>query len=441
MMGRPVKCHRMRTGERRTAVFVIGGSLPGRRADGETQVMLQRRWAGAEFPAWISTASGERLRLLYPGTWNLGPGPDFRDARLLAESGHLLRGDVELHRRERDWVAHGHDRDPAYAEVVLHVLGAGRRRLCEGSAPEEEIRAAKAGTGPARVIVLPAIASERPPAVPSARLPCHDVVRRGGRAAVEARLQRLAVERRRRKVASLRWPSGTGRAASADDVAYRALLGALGQADNRAALERLALPLTELRGLDRNMISERLLVEAERLERASVVRWERRGRPANRLEARLSAAAALLAEMLPELARKLTGLAFLEPREAVGALRVPGLLGPGRASQLLVDCCYPLALAYPDLVARSGAGERTGRSTAWGLMQRWLDLPGAKYQHTASLRTRLADQGHNSWRNGASQALLDLQSDHCRLGGCAVCPLGRLAREPVARSARPSTNI
>ena len=130
----------------------------------------------------------------------------------------------------------------------------------------------------------------------------------------------------------------------------------------------------------------------------------------------------MLAEMLPELARKLTGLAFLEPREAVGALRVPGLLGPGRASQLLVDCCYPLALAYPDLVARSGAGERTGRSTAWGLMQRWLDLPGAKYQRTASLRTRLADQGHNSWRNGASQALLDLQSDYCRLGGCAVCP-------------------
>ena len=74
-------------------------------------------------------------------------------------------------------------------------------------------------------------------------------------------------------------------------------------------------------------------------------------------------------------------------------------------------------------------------------MQRWLDLPGAKYQRTASLRTRLADQGHNSWLNGASQALLDLQSDYCRLGGCAVCPLGRLAREPVARSARPSTNI
>jgi hypothetical protein len=171
----------MRTGERRTAVFVTGGSLPGSRADGETEVMLQRRWAGAEFPAWISTESGERLRLLYPGTWNLGPGPDFRDARLLAESGHLLRGDVELHRRERDWIAHGHDRDPAYAEVVLHVLGVGRWRLREGSAPEEEIRAAKAGTGPARVIVLPAIASERLPAVPSARLPCHDVVRRGGR--------------------------------------------------------------------------------------------------------------------------------------------------------------------------------------------------------------------------------------------------------------------
>lgn len=156
---------------------------------------LQRRWARAEFSAWFTSEAGERLRLLYPGTWNHGPGPDFREARLVGESGGVLLGDIELHRRERDWIAHGHDVDPAYAEVVLHVVGRGPR---PGASPRNS-----RGTEPARVIVLPPPGSERAAPPPTVRLPCHDVVRRGGRAAVEARLDWLGVERLRRKAASL----------------------------------------------------------------------------------------------------------------------------------------------------------------------------------------------------------------------------------------------
>lgn len=220
-------------------------------------------------------------------------------------------------------------------------------------------------------------------------------------------------------------------------------MGALGQADNRAAMERLALelPLSQLRGLGREAISRRMLARAERLQRESAIQWQRRGRPANRPEARIRAAAALLAALLPELAVGLAGLAQLELREALDLLRVPRVLGPARALQLLVDYCYPLALGQPDLAAESGDGRPDGRSlVAPRLVRRWLDLPGAKYQRTAPLRARLSEQGHRSWRNGASQALLGLESDYCRLGGCAVCPLGRLAREPVAHRARPSTN-
>ena len=152
------------------------------------------------------------------------------------------------------------------------------------------------------------------------------------------------------------------KASSPDDVAYLALMGVLGPADNRAAMEHLALelPLSQLRGLGREAISRRMLVRAERLQRESVVRWQRRGRSANRPEARIRAATALLAAMLPELALGLAGLARLEPREALGLLRVPRLLGPARALQLLVDCCYPLALGQPDLAAEPGEGALVG---------------------------------------------------------------------------------
>ena len=90
-----------------------------------TEAALQRHWACATVPVMLRTTQGERLRLLFSGAWNHGPGPDFRNARLLRRGGQVLRGDVEIHRRARDWRAHGHHRDPAYLSVVLHLIGGG----------------------------------------------------------------------------------------------------------------------------------------------------------------------------------------------------------------------------------------------------------------------------------------------------------------------------
>lgn len=67
------------------------------------------------------TDAGRRVRVLYPGRPGTAAGPDFRDALLEVEGLGLVRGDVELHRRQNDWYAHGHDDDPNYNGVVLHA--------------------------------------------------------------------------------------------------------------------------------------------------------------------------------------------------------------------------------------------------------------------------------------------------------------------------------
>ena len=67
------------------------------------------------------TDAGRRVRVLYPGRPGLAAGPDFRDALLEVEGLGQVRGDVELHRRQQDWYAHGHAADPNYNGVVLHA--------------------------------------------------------------------------------------------------------------------------------------------------------------------------------------------------------------------------------------------------------------------------------------------------------------------------------
>ena len=70
----------------------------------------------------LVTEAGEFLRVIYPGRPSSRAGPDFRDAVLLTGDGSKVTGDVELHTTAPGWYSHGHDTDPNYNGVVLHVV-------------------------------------------------------------------------------------------------------------------------------------------------------------------------------------------------------------------------------------------------------------------------------------------------------------------------------
>ncbi|HMJ88313.1 MAG TPA: DUF2851 family protein [Candidatus Acidoferrum sp.] len=65
---------------------------------------------------------GRTLRVLHPGFWNHGAGPDFRDAVLQFSSDAPFSTDVELDLDASGWRAHGHDRNPTFNKVKLHVV-------------------------------------------------------------------------------------------------------------------------------------------------------------------------------------------------------------------------------------------------------------------------------------------------------------------------------
>ena len=69
----------------------------------------------------LQTTSGEPIQIFNPGIRNTHAGPDFHNARMRIGNMEWI-GSAEIHIQSSGWMEHKHDRDPAYDNVVLHVV-------------------------------------------------------------------------------------------------------------------------------------------------------------------------------------------------------------------------------------------------------------------------------------------------------------------------------
>lgn len=70
----------------------------------------------------LLTGDGRTVHILHPGFWNREAGPDFRGSVVQFAGEPARVGDIEVDLRSEGWRSHGHDRNPAFANVVLHVV-------------------------------------------------------------------------------------------------------------------------------------------------------------------------------------------------------------------------------------------------------------------------------------------------------------------------------
>ena len=69
----------------------------------------------------LVTTDGEPVKILKAGVHNHNAGPDFLNGRVKIGSTEW-NGHIEFHIRSSDWDNHKHRTDPAYNNVILHIV-------------------------------------------------------------------------------------------------------------------------------------------------------------------------------------------------------------------------------------------------------------------------------------------------------------------------------
>lgn len=460
------------------AEALSGESIPGqpesrpRRRAGLMPVPLHERelsrlWEAGRIPAAaLVTEDGTPLQVVYRGRPNTGPGPDFRDAVIALPDARLLHGDVELHLIASDFRRHGHDRDPAYSRVILHLV----YRADRGASTQLP------GGRTAPVVAIENWLSSRAAEIEQMleqpalwREPCQAAVERMGAIEVQSTLSRLGEGRLRTKAAQLRRSEPSA-------ALYEAMLRSLGYGPQRGSWLELGrrLPIRDVDSLAAlgpeeagRSIEALFLAGSGLLPAVSVAsvrgdepylvdawhRWRLHGsplpaavisgrlsRPVNHPARRLAGLAQLLCRGSGTLLARARAALLIE-RAPAAALRhllavdadgiwserlvpwsertssQPALIGDAKASELALNAVLPVLLAEADRDSRPLLAEAVWRTF------HLLAAP-QPYGRTAHLSRALRADGVSLIRGADhSQGALHLYTHYCTQGGCGRCPL------------------
>jgi len=406
-----------------------------------------------------------------------------RGALIVFANGTLVEGDVEFHQRAGDWFGHGHDRDPRYRGVVLHVV-----RSADGPTPLDS-----RGEPVPTLVLLPEDLTKipLPDGLGGTAEDCHRAASERGSGTIVPILDELGDRRLTQRAARFEADLTT---MTAEQLVYEYLFDAFGFSRNRAAFIRLAqaVPVDLLAALlgrrpagEALLLAEAILFGAAGLlpsQRAdTAVDWPGddtvdelettwslyRGdwdglvldskdwvfggvRPAAYPTRRVATAArtivrfretGLVGAVLAPLGADESGPKALEDLFVVSdpdaywsthcdfGRTLPGpaaaLLGRDRARDAVVNVVLPFALAIAATTDNRALADST-----WATY-RHFPRPSA-YQATESLATALGLTSKTVGSARRQQGLLHLVRQHCEGAGCGGCPMLESSRRTEA---------
>lgn len=420
---------------------MIAGPETARPAD---EGLLHRAWAQRAFEApRLQTVNGARVQVVFPGRANGAEGPDFLDGSIHVEGLGLMRGDVEVHVRARDWMTHGHHRDPGYNGVVLHVVWDADSLWTERQDGEHVATVSLKGC-----LAIPSDETAKEDCSPQVgdcserarTLGCDEV----GRILDEAGNARL--------VAKSAQFEGEMAVHPPVEVLYRGLMRALGYSRNREPFLELAglLPWSTIEGLTSSLskggrpgaITSWLLGVAGLIKNASPSgrklwhrsplrtemdssSWRLSGvRPANHPVRRMEGAGRLLARFAGEGLLEGFERAMLlaeqhrDPGLIIELAAAPPAIGWERAREMTVNVVLPFFHAFGDR-------NETLRRAALQLFAQAPAGPGNRKVKDMAAQLGISDVFSVAVSARREQGLIHLIEGPCRHGWCAGCPIGR----------------
>jgi hypothetical protein len=79
-------------------------------------------------PEKLFDGSGNKIQVIRAGEYNHDSGPDFFNARISVD-GTVWAGNIEIHTRSSHYNTHGHQNDPAFDNVILHVVAENDKKV------------------------------------------------------------------------------------------------------------------------------------------------------------------------------------------------------------------------------------------------------------------------------------------------------------------------
>lgn len=157
--------------------------------------LLHYVWKHRLFPLTpLATTQGQEVEVIDPGLHNSNAGPDFFNAKVRI-GGTLWVGNVEVHDKASEWYSHRHDRDAAYDNVVLHVVGDA----------DTDVTTANGGRLPQLVLPVPQTVSDNYAELLSTDSypPCYRVIGSLPRLTVHSWMSALQTERLQQKTEAI----------------------------------------------------------------------------------------------------------------------------------------------------------------------------------------------------------------------------------------------
>ena len=153
--------------------------------------LLHYVWKHKMFPlGGFKTQDLSDVEVIDVGLHNSDAGPDFFNSKIRIGE-QVWAGNVELHLKSSQWYQHGHDKDSAYDNVILHVV----------SDIDSEVRNSRGDTIPQIVLTIPAtLKKDYDYLLSEDRYPrCHKVIPSISQLTLHSWLSSLQTERLERK--------------------------------------------------------------------------------------------------------------------------------------------------------------------------------------------------------------------------------------------------